>query len=1031
MIFCRRHAVTVAFESLRRHHRRALSKLLQPLENGSLLLLQPFLLRGSLSGSSLLLSSPVSTVSSDGLRNYSLFRTNHHQIITAFERINSRLLHYYSSTPINDRQYNRGGNNNRHNRRINHQQRWDVRQCQSVQELLETTIDKLETSPPSTLVAAWNYFPVLLRNTTNPPAAASTTQHVQENGLVVNELEHQIAYLMHRTIHSFHTFRPRDVTTVILSLAKIIRQIRSQIQHLHHRKELDVSHEAFRNILLLDGDNNEQQQHLQPNHELFKIFSEEVNRNLSDYDPRCLSNVMYAHAIMEYGENPLLTNGTSCLFDNIAHAAIHQMHKFETQGISNTLWSFAKLNKGQSLLFQCMGDYMTDSLESLREFKPQELSNILWAYATLHEYHGGFFEKAVDAILELDYLHRCKPQELSNILWSYATVQHVDPNLFHSIGDHIVSLDDTLDTFNSQCISNIVLAYAKANIHHPALFNKIAKCIGLRDGLKHFNSQSIANILWAYASLAESNTEMFHAIGDTICNQQRDKILYRFKPQELSNTVWSFATANVRHVPLFENVGRVIVERGGDLIADFKPQELANIVWAYATAEMQCHDVFRKIGDSVLTSNQLKLFNAQELSNTVWAYATANMHHPGLFQRIGNDIVGRDGIIETFKPQELSSTVWSYAKANISHPGLFTCVGNAIVGLDNLEAFKPQELVNIVWAYASLGEHHPFIYQCIGDEIITRDLSTFNSQNLSNLVWAYASIDIKHPKLLESVSNAIVSRLDNNKLDSFGPQSISNILWAYAKANVYHPILFNRLQSTILGMKDLNDFKPQELSNLLWAFAKVNELQPDLLKKVTDEIMARNDLKSFTPQSLANISWSCAVADSDESTLFNIDYANAIVEKQSDFSDEALSQLHQWHLWQFGEKSNTGLPGSELQQRCYQIFIGSKFTSSQFQQDVVKELKLIGLDPKEEYLTNSGYRLDALVEINGRKFGIEADGPSHFIDRKVNGSTALRRRQAAAIDSILIISVPYWDWEEFGNDRSKKQQYLQSLLKLS
>ena len=97
----------------------------------------------------------------------------------------------------------------------------------------------------------------------------------------------------------------------------------------------------------------------------------------------------------------------------------------------------------------------------------------------------------------------------------------------------------------------------------------------------------------------------------------------------------------------------------------------------------------------------------------------------------------------------------------------------------------------------------------------------------------------------------------------------------------------------------------------------------------------------------------------------------------------------------------------------------------------MKELKLIDLDPKEEYLTNSGYRLDALVEINGRKFGIEADGPSHFIDRKVNGSTALRRRQAAAIDSILIISVPYWDWEEFGNDRSKKQQYLQSLLKLS
>ena len=87
--------------------------------------------------------------------------------------------------------------------------------------------------------------------------------------------------------------------------------------------------------------------------------------------------------------------------------------------------------------------------------------------------------------------------------------------------------------------------------------------------------------------------------------------------------------------------------------------------------------------------------------------------------------------------------------------------------------------------------------------------------------------------------------------------------------------------------------------------------------------------------------------------------------------------------------------------------------------------------PEEEVLTPSGYRLDALVEVNGEKVGIEVDGPSHFVNREPTGSTLLKRRQVSTVDSIHIVSVPYWEWDKLGNDRAMKQMYLRFRLAAS
>ena len=93
----------------------------------------------------------------------------------------------------------------------------------------------------------------------------------------------------------------------------------------------------------------------------------------------------------------------------------------------------------------------------------------------------------------------------------------------------------------------------------------------------------------------------------------------------------------------------------------------------------------------------------------------------------------------------------------------------------------------------------------------------------------------------------------------------------------------------------------------------------------------------------------------------------------------------------------------------------------------------MGLELEEEVLTKSGYRLDALVEADGKKVAIEVDGPSHFLGRNPTGSTILKHRQVTNLDGIPIVSVPYWEWralDKLDKDirSEKKQQYLRELL---
>ena len=564
---------------------------------------------------------------------------------------------------------------------------------------------------------------------------------------------------------------------------------------------------------------------------------------------------------------------------------------------------------------------------------------------------------------------------------------------------------NSLDVLNPRELTTIILGMAKIvqNVRYAKQKRKM-----------NMYQRSFGNVL------DEGNYEdsIFHPLAESA-----NYILADFEPRYLSNLAYAYALLG--HDPKFHSSTLLgnIADASIGCIEQFNEQDISNTVWAYAKLDVSKPHLFQAVGDIVFRNHNMESFTPQELSNTVWSYASANEQHVGLFKKAGDAIVEKSDL-KSFQPQNLANTVWAYATVNIHHPRLFEKVGDEIVQKNDLKSFTPQNIANVLWAYATANEHHHDLFNKLGDVIVEKeDLKSFNPQALSNIVWAYAANNVHHPRVFEKVGDAIVEK---NNLESFAPQALAIIVWAYATCNEQNPRLFKKIADTIVEKDNLQSYKPQDFAHLVWAYATANE-HHDMFMKVTDEIAKRDDFKSFSPQQLANIAWAYAVSNYDFSSICDNSFRDELHDRQKDFTEEELRQLHQWHLWQSKEKFNDGL-SKLLQDKCKQIFLSAGTTSSALQKDVIHVLKDMNLNPVEEYQTQSGYSLDALVEIEGKGVGVEVDGPFHYIGRKPNGSTQLKRRQVTTIDKIHLVSVPYWEWSKLGKDWGKKQKYLRALL---
>ena len=359
----------------------------------------------------------------------------------------------------------------------------------------------------------------------------------------------------------------------------------------------------------------------------------------------------------------------------------------------------------------------------------------------------------------------------------------------------------------------------------------------------------------------------------------------------------------------------------------------------------------------------------------------------------------------------------------------------AAKGLDLANQIRPQGLANLVNAFAKAKHPAPALFDAIALVAPPR-MRDFTPQELANTAWAYATAQHSAPALFDAIAAEAARQVRD-----FKPQELTNTAWAYAKAQHAAPALLDAIAAE--ARRQVRNFKPQHLANAAWSYATLQHGAPALFDAIAAEAAQR--LRDFAPQETSNLAWAYAAADhsSCEVLFGSAAFVAHCKATQAAFMHSSLAQLHQWQLWL--EERGIAWPRLPLPlaERCHAAFLSkAQGEPSNLQRHVVRALKALGLEPREEVLTPQGYSLDAVVRIEGCEVAIEVDGPFHFVGRDhwvgslagvppvgvhLTGSTALKRRQLRAAGWALV-SLPYWEWNKFESHDARCAPWQRELL---
>ena len=282
-----------------------------------------------------------------------------------------------ASRSLNEKQ---SSNQNFRNRGRKNGPFFNTRDFNDLDELFKAVEKSIDSLHDHSMAAVWSRIPQLLAPLQSQRHRHSVTEEQEVMLLIRAVLVHTLVFM--------ETMQPKELTTIILSMAKIVKIVRQAYQ----KRRTNIYLRAFGDFLLIDS--------TYARGIIFDRSAEAANRILKEFDARYLSNLAYSYALLDY--NPQLENG-STLLGNIADASIACIHEFKPQEISILVWSYARLSEHHPKLFEKVGVVILEQ-DSLDSFEPQNLSNLVWAYATANIHHPGLFKKVGDAIVDLDSL---------------------------------------------------------------------------------------------------------------------------------------------------------------------------------------------------------------------------------------------------------------------------------------------------------------------------------------------------------------------------------------------------------------------------------------------------------------------------------------------------------------------------------------------------------------------------------------------------------------------------------------------------
>jgi len=757
-----------------------------------------------------------------------------------------------------------------------------------------------------------------------------------------------------------------------------------------------------------------------------------INNNNDRLDP-----IILCQWVNGYAKSNELPASYEKLFDCISHVAIPMMlqeDQFDSRHYANFVYAYA-LAKFNPRYVNTNNNNSSNQDGSGNSSTPAESTTL---YDTV-------------AKTIIPKLSTFTPQHLANISWSFAKMEHFSSSdMFHAIAEES---KDRLKEFTPQQIANLTWAFSKfpsSSTNYGDLYNYIANdIVNNRNGTQRFSSQGLAMLCTSFASVQQKNddshTKFWELLENDISSQQR---LKQLGPIECSQISWSFATiGRSQSDQLFTGIEHVVLSKIG--VGKFETLGLSNLVWSFSilgygssnffnVIEKQCIDKFDECTAKDKTMLALAYSRREGDNND-------NKEYPKeLFDMIASSSLPNLG---DYTGLDLFNIVVSFIKVGYIHKPLMEAVANELVRRPLTEfSYQDRDVVNacvgLAWAYSTVGCRSPRLLDYIATACIDQ-LDTLDTKEIGSLAWSFASLECYHRPFFRALAKSC-----EHRWDEFDESSLAKMAWSLSTKSLNIPdsndgddddsLIVEKMhmsEITKAAIAKCDTFTVQAISMLLWSCSARGYLHPQLFKtfvpRASDLLLdARGelgDIHTSNIQSLANIAWACAVQEIvDADTLFDDAFISIITWHIDKFDDQGLCQLHQWNTWRKTLGHSATLP-QDIEERCYDTFINRGVRSSNLQKDVISELSRMGLQLEEEALTSSGYRLDVLVNIDGKQIGIEVDGPTHFIDKEPTGSTILKHRQVVNCDGIELVSIPYWEWNELKSSNDK-ERYLRGKL---
>jgi predicted lipoprotein len=477
-----------------------------------------------------------------------------------------------------------------------------------------------------------------------------------------------------------------------------------------------------------------------------------------------------------------------------------------------------------------------------------------------------------------------------------------------------------------------------------------------------------------------------------------------------------------------EPIYRDLLQTSIGMAKDFKAQEASNALWAVAT--IGCSDASIVIPLARAAVTHVSDFTAQGACNSLWATATLGLFDESITVPLARCCVDRS---HDMTAQGASNVLWALATLGVTDNSLIIPIAQVCVLHSDGASLVSQNAANSFWAAASLNIQDESIIKALAESCVIR-IQDMSPQGIVNSIWAAATLRLVDENIIVPLALGCV-----NRTKEFTAQGAANSFWSIATLSLTDEAIVLPLARACVQLAP--EFNAQNAANCLWALATLGLADRDLFLPIAQACV--NKAHEMNPQNAANSVWSAAALEIFDPSIIG-PLAQAVHDRHRQLPrlDDARQCL-QAHY------AGVALTPETYTHFCNILRVSPKQASSVSlsQMSVFAAFVRLGYHPRLEMPLYDGLVIcDIVIEIpdegspSGKsKVAVEFDGPTHFL-RQVRGvsgvgpvdiqtrirNTLIRRSK----EFVLLITIPFYDWDLVQGKREKEEEYLLQRLGL-